>query len=148
MAKKLGKFWWAGFTLSALTSASALVTHLALEPIAAHKTEQERELFEFGSYKAWWPDTGFDDAHSCEIYESCVFLGVEETKKCNLGINVRFITTDEDDLYLGEYSRAISRLDFQNRQPIEVGSDDPRVSFFEIIDIKCGDTVENTIREI
>jgi hypothetical protein len=148
MAMKLGKFWWTGFALTALTSTTALLAHLSLDPITAHKPTQDRVLFEFGKYRAWWPDKGFDDSHNCELYESCVFLTIEETQLCDLDINVHFLTTDEDDVYLGEYTRVVSRLDFQNSAPIEVGSDDTRVSYFEITNVSCGTAIENTIREI
>lgn len=144
--KRLGLFWWIGFTLSAITTVSASAAHLSLQQGELTASPVDSEIFDFEDFQAWWPETSVDDSLTCELYESCVFLVVRELTSCEMDAIVSFTVTDEEDRLLGQYQQTLNREAYAQDIPVEIGSDDPKVSFFEIDLIKCGYGLDTAVR--
>ncbi len=136
--------WKIGASLCALTSCIALIAQAQLNSANPVASPWEHDKWSYEYFNAWW----YEPSPDCSIYESCVFLVIEERVACSADVLVSFTVSDDKDLFLDSQTHVITASTFRSGEVVEVGTDSADVAYFAIDDIACstgGDTTERSV---
>ncbi len=132
---KLPRWWNIGFVSALLTTTSALSAHVALqEPI--FEGEHEAVVTEYKSVNSLPWDWNYEDL-SCQEFERCVFLEVENTSKCENQIIVEAYLADKNDDWVAAADTVMPSPNAAEVALIELGVNREDFEFFFVGDVRC-----------
>jgi hypothetical protein len=136
--------WKIGASLSALTSCIALIAQAQLNSANQVAPPFAHDKWSYEYFDAWW----YEPSPDCSIYDSCVFLVIEERVECSADVLVSFTVSDDKDLFLGSQTHVITASTFKSGEVVEVGTDSANVAYFAIDEITCSTGWDTTERSV
>ena len=133
-----------GATLSAMTCCIASIAQAVLPSESLNREREYSTVWSFDYFDAWW----YEPSPDCSIYESCVFLVIEERVECSADVLVSFTVSDDKDLFLGSQTHVITASRFKSGEVVEVGTDSANVTYFAIDEIACSTGWDTTERSV
>jgi hypothetical protein len=129
------KWWKVGFASVSLVTAGAFCTHLA---IGEHTLTNEHEgvVAEYKSETILTWDWNYEEL-SCQEFDRCVVLQVENTKKCENQIFVEAYLADENDDWVAAADSVMPSPKLADITLVEIGVYREDFEYFFVGEVRC-----------